>query len=505
MSKLEPKVIPKVAVKAAPAARSLFAEILDWMLAPLLLVWPLSIILTYGIAENLANRPYDRALDDHVTAIMQQIKWDKDTGTPRLLIPPSARDMLRADDLDVFYFQAMVYRAGSKREFLSGDYLLPQPLDETWVVDELRFRDDIISETPVRIAYMWVAAPPPKVSTGVVNALGRKEIFVLVQVAETLGKRNQLATEIVKGLILPQFIVLPITVLLVWFGLSRGLAPLSDIQARIRRRKPDDMSPINVKHMPEELLPVILAFNDLLARLNDNVQSQKRFVADAAHQLKTPLAGLRMQAELAQTGTADDRAHSLQNIVRGSAQATRLVNQLLALARTEHNLVSKDFVRIDLAEIAREITAEWVPEALARRQDLGLELGDDHAPMYIFGNAVLLREMLKNLIDNALRYSPSGGIITVRVRRSNTNSADPTDIVLEVEDAGSGISDSEKERVLEPFYRVLGTAQDGSGLGLAIVRETVAKHGASLALHDNPIHTKEGQAGLLVRIIFTLK
>ena len=486
-----------------PQRRSLFAEILDWMLAPLLLVWPLTIILTYGVAEGLSEQPFDRGLEDQVQALSRQVRWEG--AVSFINLPSAARSILRADDTDQVFFQV---RNQSNR-IIAGDADLTVPdADDLRRLDTVYFRTETIRDAAIRIAHVWVAP----------SAGDRSEPrWVLVQVGETLGKRSQLATEIIKGMLLPQFIVLPISVLLVWFGLSRGIAPLTQLQARIQRRSPDDLSPIALSQVPEELEPVVVSFNDLLRRLDHNVQVQKRFVSDAAHQLKTPLAGLRMQAELAHSATSDEeRQHSLDNISRGTRQATRLVNQLLALARTEAradathpSLLPK--TELDLSELAREVCSDWVDEALSQGHDLGLEAD---MPVLLHGNAVLLKEMLKNLIDNALTYTPSPGTITVRVTASEQGQA-----TLEVEDTGTGIPLAEREAVLQPFYRVLGTGKDGSGLGLAIVQHTVAQHGGRLYLLDHPVSNSseinsEGNkslkpaqtapigSGLLVRVVF---
>jgi two-component system, OmpR family, sensor histidine kinase TctE len=463
--------------------RSLFAEILDWMLVPLLLVWPLTIILTYGVAEGLSQQPFDRVLEDQVQALSRQVKWEGDTSFVNL--PSAARNILRADDTDQIFFQIR----NQKNRIISGDPDLSFPEEEDGKrLQVVLFRSEDMVDKKIRIAHMWVAPPSGDLDSS---------RWVLVQVAETLGKRTQLATEIIKGMILPQFIVLPISVLLVWFGLSRGIRPLNTLQQRIQLRKPDDMSPIPLSQVPEELSPVVMSFNNLLLRLEHNMQVQKRFVADAAHQLKTPLAGLRMQAELAHSAVNDaERSNSLNNITRGTRQATRLVNQLLALARAEAltaqgatNPLPKQ--RLDLSELVREVTLEWIDDALMQGHDLGLEADE---PSWILGNAVLLKEMVKNLIDNALTYTPAPGTITVRV--SQTEQA----TFLDVEDTGPGIPVSERETVLQPFYRVLGTGKDGSGLGLAIVQHTVFQHGAQLVLKDNP--RAMGAQGLLVSIRF---
>ncbi len=461
----------------------MFAEILDWMLAPLLVVWPLTIVLTYGVAEGLSQQPFDRVLEDQVQALSRQVKWEDDVSFVNL--PSAARNILRADDTDQIFFQVR----NQKNRILSGDPDLSLPEEEDGKrLQVVLFRSEELADKKIRIAHMWVAPPSGDSSSS---------RWVLVQVAETLGKRTQLATEIIKGMILPQFVVLPISVLLVWFGLSRGIKPLNSLQQRIQQRKPDDMSPIPLSQVPEELSPVVMSFNNLLLRLEHNMQVQKRFVADAAHQLKTPLAGLRMQAELAHSATnAGEREKSLDNITRGTRQATRLVNQLLALARAEAlgtqgtaNFLQKQ--QLNLSELVHGVTLEWIDDALLQGHDLGLEAD---TPAWMMGNAVLLKEMVKNLIDNALTYTPAPGTITVRVTQSSTQT------VLEVEDTGPGIASSEREAVLQPFYRVLGSGKDGSGLGLAIVQHTATQHGALLELQDNPraIDTQ----GLLVKITF---
>ena len=216
------------------------------------------------------------------------------------------------------------------------------------------------------MAYTWVDLNPPSTQPA------------LLIVAETVEKRTQLANDIIKGVIIPQFVVLPVAVLLVWFGLSRGVAPLNALQQRLRARRPDDLSPIDERAAPSEIAPLLAAMNDLLDRLSSNVQAQRRFVADAAHQLKTPLAGLRTQAELElRDASPEEMQSSLRQLVTGSERATRLVNQLLLLARAE-NPAAIGLARTDLNAIAYEQAMHWcrtrcrsAPTWLRGRRDAG--------------------------------------------------------------------------------------------------------------------------------------
>lgn len=469
----------------AARPRSLFGEILDWMLAPLLLLWPMSIAVTYLVAKTIANGPFDRALETNAYVLARQIH--PVNGVAELTLPQQTRDFLRADNVDSVYFQVL----GTRGELVAGEADMPLPREEDRPPPGVVvFRDDLLRGNDVRVAYTTVALPTP----------GGPQP-VLVQVGETLDKRNALANDIIKGVILPQFVILPLAILLVWFGLSRGLAPLNALQAHIRARRPDDLSPVEAQRAPPEIEPLVTSFNDLLARLEQNMALQKRFIADAAHQMKTPLAGLRTQAEFAlRHPVPPDVQRSLEQIATSSEQAARLVTQLLALARAENRASGLTLEPVEIAELARRTVRDWVQAALAKGMDLGYEGPDDDAPLNVDGNPMMLREMLGNLVDNAIRYTPDGGRITVRVRAER----DAQRVHLEVEDTGPGIPAAERGRVVERFYRILGREGDGSGLGLSIVREIAEQHGGTLTLDDHVYQQTPRLAGTLVRISLPL-
>ena len=377
------------------------------MLAPLFLLWPMSVAITYVVAQNIANVPYDRALANNLHVLTRQVHAQD--GRATLKMTDAAREVLRADETDSVFWLAL----GSRGEYLGGDRALPLPGQPS--PGQVLYEDDTLRGFGVRMAYTWVD----------LNLPGTQPALLIV--AETVEKRTQLANDIIKGVIIPQFVVLPVAVLLVWFGLSRGVAPLNALQQRLRARRPDDLSPIDERAAPSEIAPLLAAMNDLLDRLSSNVQAQRRFVADAAHQLKTPLAGLRTQAELAlRDASPEEMQSSLRQLVTGSERATRLVNQLLLLARAE-NPAAIGLARTDLNAIAYEQAMHWVPHALSLSTDLGFEGAE--TPVEINGNPLLLAELLNNLVDNALRYTPRGGHITVRVQSLGEQG------VLEVEDS----------------------------------------------------------------------
>ena len=449
---------------------SLFGEILDWMLTPLLLLWPISLALTWLVAQNIAGRPFDRGLEYNVQALAQLVRSDQQRMYFHLPLP--AREILRADDADLIYYQVL----GPRGEYISGERDMPLPQEEERALPgEIRIRDDEMRGTEVRIAYTWVKLDVP----------GAKP--ALVQVGETLEKRSVLATEIIKGVMLPQFVILPLAVLLVWLALARGIKPLNELEERIRRRLPDDLSPLDDRAVPLEVAPLVASINDLLTRLKESIATQKRFLADAAHQLKTPLAGLRMQADLAlrEGASADELKHSLHLIGRASIRATHSVNQLLSLARAESGSTHIAREACDLVSLAQEVMQESVTRALDKHIDLGYEGVEPGSPgVKVMGNATLLKELMRNLVDNAINYTPSSaeqpGVITVRVLADRFSHV----VVWQVEDSGPGIPKAERELVFQPFYRALGTEADGSGLGLPIVTEIAHQHHATVSLED---------------------
>ncbi|ABD71650.1 periplasmic sensor signal transduction histidine kinase [Rhodoferax ferrireducens T118] len=466
--------------------RSLFGEILDWMLTPLLLLWPVSLVLTWLVAQNIAGKPFDRALEYNVRALAQLVTISDQRAQFQLPLP--ARELLRANDADTVYYQVL----GTRGEYLSGEREMPlPPKEEALEPGEVRVRDDVVHGDEVKVAYTWVKLPLP----------GAKP--ALVQVAETLEKRSLLATEIVKGVMLPQFAILPMAVLLVWLALVQAIKPLHQLEERIRARKPDDLSPIEAQAVPLEVAPLVHSVNDLLLRLKDSIATQKRFLADAAHQLKTPLAGLRMQAELAQRegASAEELKQSLRQIGRASIRATHSVNQLLALARAESSGQAMPRQVCDLAELTMAVVRDCVPRAIEKQIDLGYEGTQPGTESgQLAGNPTLIKELIRNLVDNAINYTPSSlsqpGVITARVLTDPFGKT----LMLQVEDSGPGVPEVERELIFQPFYRALGTEADGTGLGLPIVMEIAHQHNATVSLE--PTHPGQTRPGARFSVRF---
>ncbi len=434
------------------AQRSLFGEILDWMLTPLLLLVPVSIGVTWLVAKGIANASFDHALEYNARILAQVIVAQPTNRTP--VLPQDLRDILRGNEADAVYYQVL----DGQGDWLAGERDVPAPGgDESASPGMIFLRDGFMRDKPVRVASVWIkpaAAGAP----------------ALVQLAETREKQAQLADEIIKGVLLPQFAILPLAVLLIWLALVRGIKPLSSVEARIRERKPGDLSPLDGSEVPLEVEPLVASVNELLGKLGVSIATQKRFLADAAHQLKTPLAGLRMQADLAQreSASAEDLKLSLKQIGRASIRATHTVNQLLAMARAEAGAGARSPQPCDLARLTIEAVREAVPRAIDKALDLGYDGLQPGAPGVLMeGNATLLKEMVRNLVDNAISYTPSTrerpGVITVRVL------ADPFGRValLQVEDNGPGIPEAEQALVFEPLLPRAGQRGRRLGAGAA--------------------------------------
>ena len=309
-----------------------------------------------------------------------------------------------------------------------------------------------------------------------------------LQVAQAEDEREAIATKTAIRTLAPFLAFLPLFGLLIWVGVGRGLRPLQTMSQAVAKRRPDAMAPLGERNLPEELKPLAASLNDLLARLDAALGAQRRFTADAAHELRTPLAALRLQLDLARrAGDPAARAAALDDLDAGVQRAAHLVDQLLTLARVEPEALAARATDCDLAELAREAIVARAPVAADKGVDFGLARA---APAHVRGDPASLAILMANLIDNALRYTPPGGRVDVAV----DDGMDPT---FSVTDSGPGIAPEERERVFDRFYRGEVATEGGSGLGLSIVKRIADAHHATLRL-DAPA----SGTGLVVEVHF---
>ena len=429
------------------AGRSLRAHLLRLLLPPIAALLALGAVVAYYPTIEPATQAYDQALVDIGLALGSHIRVGQTEY--RFDLPPAVEQVLRTDRFDSIYYRVMS-PAGLE---IAGDADLPAPPGDA-IAHNTMYKGE-------KVRVVSVQAP-----------CGRSACNVLV--GETMVKREHLARDLLLQSLFPDFLIALATLVIVWFGVKRGLQPLSRLSDEIKARSAGDLRPIDAAGAPEETRPLVGALNGLLDEVSAASRKQQRFLADAAHQLRTPLAGLQAHTELALAQPMPQACRAqLEQVHRATIRTARLANQLLALARAEPGARSVTS-SVDLKGIAGGEADAWVRQSLGRDIDLGFEL----EPAPVEGDAFLLREALSNLVHNALEYSNRGGRVTVRTGRANGHA------FLEVEDDGPGIAQEERARVLERFYRVPGTRGTGSGLGLAIVREIAASHAASMFIAD---------------------
>ncbi len=302
---------------------------------------------------------------------------------------------------------------------------------------------------------------------------------IQVFVGEQTEARSDIVWVVLRNMLVPLVLALPLLALLPWWAVRQGLAPLRQLSRQLGQRKPQDLEPVALDDMPVEMKPLVDALNALLERIARMLAFERRFTADAAHELRTPIAAIRAQAQVAMGSGADtaQRQHALQATLNGCDRATRLVEQLLMLARLEAAPLTPASP-VDLRALVRRIAADLAPQALNRRQDLELEAP---APCAVACDEVLMSVLVRNLIDNALRYSPDGARVCVSV------GSEAGQAVLQVDDSGPGMSKPEMARLGERFFRVLGHAQPGSGLGWSIIRRIADVIGAKVQVNRSPL------------------
>ena len=430
--------------------------LLRWLLPAMLVLLLAGAVTAYWVALRSATKAYDRALFDTALAIVEQLAMYD--GKPVLPLTAQARDVLLVDKFDQIFFAVR----GPNGELLDGEAGLPMPPPrlpkEVWSEGRYYF-DGRLDEQPVRIAALRTE---------------RAGQTFTVLAGETLVKRNALVREILLGMLLPELLLIVVSLAVVWFGVRSALKPLASLREELAGRSQADLRPVTTD-VPEEIQPVVQEINELLTRLGHSLDSQRHFVSDAAHQLRTPIAALQAQVEATLAESDPLMRQQLRGILAAAHRLSHLVEQMLMLARAQPSL-ARTQPEVALQEVAQAAAEDWLPVAIRNGIDLGFEL----APSTIFGNSLLLQEVFSNLIDNALRHTPRGGSVTVRCGAGDAGAW------LAVEDSGAGIPDTDREKVFERFYQSPGSSSRGSGLGLAIVREIARQHGGQASIDRSP-------------------
>lgn len=448
---------------------SLKRQLLLWLLVPQLLLWAVGGVLAWRIALSYAETGIDQSLKQSAYALARQVK---PVGSGLLVdFPRAAQDVLEQDPTDRIGYMV----SSPPGSFVLGNGQLPAPPAQLLIpTGEPVLYDAQLAGKPVRVAVL-------EVTYGEASAPQR----LRVQVAKSLAVQQRVARELVVDMLVPLAALWVVLGVLINAGITRGLLPLKRLEAQLGDRSAMRLSalpPIELAQAPQEVHSLALAVNQLLDAVRRSLSQEKRFVNDAAHQLRTPLAGLVSQTELALLQTEPQAMKErLSKVHAGALRSAHLVHQLLSLARTEAEVTLKP---LDMAQLAREVAREWTPRALAAGVDLGYE-GQDS--VWVQGEPLLLREVLNNLIDNGLHYAGAGARLTVRVR------AEQGQCWVDVEDNGPGVADADLGRVFERFWRA-SEHPGGCGLGLSIVAEIAQRHGGrARALPGVP-------QGLLIRV-----
>jgi two-component system sensor histidine kinase TctE len=439
-----------------PTPRTLRSQLLRWLLVPLTLVLAADVLASYFAARSVIQSIYDGDLAEIARELVLHVR--EDGPHPAFDLTPQAERTLLLDEVDTQYYS--VHDAAGR--VIAGRADLPYPGNGGGGV---RFADALYAGAPIRIA---VLSSTPRAGSEP----------VVVAVAETLRKREKLMRQLLLGVALPQVLLILLAGLLLWFGVARGLSPLERLRAAVRERSHLDLSELDARGVPGEVQPLVAAMNDFMRRLGGVLEFQARFVADTAHQLRTPVAGLKAHIEVAlRENTLQQTRAALAHLYTAAERLAHLVAQLLSLARNEpHSARTDNFTLVDFNKLALETAAEWVGEAYKKKIDLGFEGAGGE--VWVHGDAGRLKELINNLVDNAVRYTPQSGRVTVHVEAG----ARPR---LVVSDDGPRIPVEERSRVFERFHRLLGTQAEGSGLGLAIVRDIASLHEAKIDLVED--------------------
>jgi len=460
---------------------SLRQQLLRWLILPLVGLVALNAWSLYHDALDAADVAYDRSLLSSTRALAERVTVRDSKVVAN--VPYVALDSFETDTLGRIYYKV----TGLEGETVSGYDDLPAvpanvPRSDLYPA-LVRFYHADYNGEPVRIAALLQPVYDDTMRG-----------IALIQVGETLDARQALSRRILFSTLLRQALLVLAVATLVWFAVRLVLRPLMRLKHAVETRPLSDLSDIDGALVHKEVRPLVAAMNGAMARMQGLVASQRRFIADASHQLRTPLAVLKTQAELALRENDPQAMRAIVQSIAGTTDAAiHLANRLLTLARIEHGNGNAQMAPVSLAGLAGQVGLELAVPAVAKHIDLALE-AEEGADTTVDGQELLLHEMVSNLVDNAIRYTPRGGHVLVRVGRHAGS------VLLEVADSGPGIGAGDADKVFMPFYRAQATLEanpGGTGLGLAIVRDIAVMHGATLALG-----TGAGGRGLRVTVTF---
>ncbi|MFA6210846.1 MAG: sensor histidine kinase N-terminal domain-containing protein [Candidatus Obscuribacterales bacterium] len=445
--------------------RSIRSQLLCWLLIPLCMLWLVSTIIAYYLAAGFADDAYDQQLLNSASSVAAQIESDgKDIIVD---LPPAAQAIVRHSTQDKIYYQILDHRG----QRISGDAIIPGPVN-------------FLQTKPIAFRYASMNGQPVRIVRLRVNISFLPDKIAHIQVAETLHNRHHFTNKILLSIAFPQLLLILSGAIAIAIGVTRGLAPLNKLEIALASRSRLDLTPLEEETAPKEVQPLLRALNDLFSRLRDDIEAQQRFVANAAHQFRTPLAGLKTYVFAASQLPADQKmTEMLTHIDTGVERLSGLARKLLILAKSDPSNQTHSYEITDLNSVATEIVEEFQIEALSRNICLKLTLAE--SPALILGDFSDLTELIANLVENAILYTPASGSVSVLIEANQQ-------VTLIVEDNGPGIAEEHREKVFERFYRILGNCPSGSGLGLPIVKEIATAHGAiiSLGIGQNERGTK---------------
>jgi two-component system sensor histidine kinase TctE len=436
------------------------------LLVPVLLgLWFASAGVSYWLVSQFTREAFDRDLVNSADSVVGRVRV-KD-GKVSVDLPPAAQAVLKHDQSDKLYYRVL----SADGRLISGDADLPAPLG-TLRVDTPYLLTVRISGKNVRLA---------EIKASVDDAPGET---VFVQMAETTNVRSLFQQKMLLSMVVPQLLMIVLALCAIRYGVMRILAPLRDLQQQVTSRSQSDLTGLSEEGSPAEVYPLVHALNRLFERLAEELKSHRRFIANAAHQLRTPLAGLKTYSSIAtEASSFDELKHVVSELDQGIDRASRVVSQLLALARTDGGdpAIVRMKIGVDMNCLVSDVVSDLIRTAVAKDLDLSFESSNNTA--IVHGEPEGLRHLVTNLIENAILYTPPGGQVIVRLNEAATNGRG-SKVILTVADTGPGIPPAEREKVFERFYRITGTNGVGSGLGLAIVREVANAHNAKVSIES---------------------